>query len=71
MGIWRLYRTYCARWSRPGRSDRPHRLGGRRNRLRRNMLRHGVKPGQWRLFQRAVRLPTESGIVHYLHNPGC
>ena len=29
-----------------GRSDRPHRLGGWRNRLRRDMLRRGVKPGQ-------------------------
>ena len=48
-------RAYCARWSRSGRSDRPHRLGGWRNRLRRSMFRRGVKPGQWRLFQRAVK----------------
>ncbi len=45
----------CARWSRSGRSDRPHRLGGWRNRLRRVIFRRGVKPGQWRLFQRAAR----------------
>ena len=43
---WRLVRACYARWSRPGRSDRPHRLGGWRNRLRRDMLRRGVKPGQ-------------------------
>ena len=43
---WRLVRACYARWSRPGRSDRPHRLGEWRNRLRRDMLRRGVKPGQ-------------------------
>ena len=43
---WRLVRACYARWSRPGRSDRPHRLGGWRNRLRPDMLRRGVKPGQ-------------------------
>ena len=53
--IWLYSRAYCARWSRSGRSDRPHRLGGWRNRLRRSMFRRGVNPGQWRLFQRAVR----------------
>ncbi len=31
---------------RPGRSDRPHRLGGWRHRLRHDMLRHKVKLGQ-------------------------
>ena len=43
---WRLVRACYARWSRPGRSDRPHRLRGWRNCLRRDMLRRGVKPGQ-------------------------
>ena len=53
--IWRLVRACYARWRRPGRSGRPHHLGGWRNRLRRDMLRSGVKPGQWRLFQRAAK----------------
>ncbi len=54
-GVLRLYfRAYCARWSRSGRSDRPHRLGGWRNRISLVMFHRGVKPGQWRLFQRAV-----------------
>ena len=58
--IWLYSRAYCARWSRSGRSDRPHRLGGWRNRLRRSMFRRGVNPGQWRLFQRAVNNPDRS-----------
>ena len=33
--IWLYLRAYCASWSRSGRSDGPHRLGGWRNRLRR------------------------------------
>ena len=37
--IWRYLRAYCASWSRSGRSDGPHRLGGWRNRLRRVMFR--------------------------------
>ena len=45
-GIWRLVRACYPHWRRPGRSDRPHRLGGWRNQLRRDMLRRGVKPGQ-------------------------
>ena len=45
-GIGALFVLVTPRWSRPGRSDRPHRLGGWRNRLRRDMLRRGVKPGQ-------------------------
>ena len=32
--IWLYLRAYCASWSRSGRSDGPHRLGGWRNRLR-------------------------------------
>ena len=58
-------RAYCARWSRSGRSDRPHRPGGWRNRLRRSMFRRGVNPGQWRLFQRAVYTsPVGASIGH-------
>jgi len=53
-GIWLYFRAYCTRWSRSGRSDRPHCLVGWRNRLRRVMFRRGVKPGQWRPFQRAA-----------------
>ena len=44
--IWLYLRAYCASWSRSGRSDGPHRLGGWRNRLRRDMFRRRVKPGQ-------------------------
>ena len=44
--IWLYLRAYCASWSRSGRSDGPHRLGGWRNRLRRVMFRRRVKPGQ-------------------------
>ncbi len=55
LAIWRYFRACCARWSRSGRSDRPHRLGGWRNRRRRVMFRRGVKPGQWCLFQRAAK----------------
>ncbi len=51
--IWRCFRACCARWSRSGRSDRPHRLGGWQNRRRRVMFRRGVKPELWCLFQRA------------------
>ena len=36
--IWLYLRAYCANWSRSGRSDGPHRLGGWRNRLRRVMV---------------------------------
>jgi hypothetical protein len=44
--IWRLVRACYARWRRSGRSGRPHCLGGWQNRLRRDMLRRGLKPGQ-------------------------
>ena len=44
--IWLYLRAYCASWSRSARSDGPHRLGGWRNRLRRDMFRRRVKPGQ-------------------------
>ena len=44
--VWLYLRAYCASWSRSGRSDGPHRLGGWRNRLRRVMFRRRVKPGQ-------------------------
>ena len=44
--IWLYLRAYCASWSRSGRSDGPHRLGGWRNRLRRVMFRRRLKPGQ-------------------------
>ena len=44
--IWLICVLICASWSRSGRSDGPHRLGGWRNRLRRVMFRRRVKPGQ-------------------------
>ena len=53
-GYGALFVLFFTRWSRPSRSDSPHRLGGRRNRLRRNMLRNGVKSGQWHICQRAA-----------------
>ena len=48
--IWRYFRAAHAHRGHAGRSDRPHRLGGWRNRLRRDRLRRGMNPGQWRLF---------------------
>ncbi|MCH7645999.1 MAG: M48 family metalloprotease [Nitrospinae bacterium] len=42
----RMPRAYCARRSRSGRSGRPHRLAGGRNRLRRVVFHCGVKPAQ-------------------------
>ena len=45
-GIGALFVLVTPAGAVPGRSDRPHRLGGWRNRLRRDMLRRGVKPGQ-------------------------
>ncbi len=56
IGIGVLVRACYARWSRPGRSDRPHRLGGWRTRLRRDMRRRGVKSRSMSLFQRAVKV---------------
>ena len=41
---WRLVRACYARWSRPGRSDRPHRLGGWRNRAFFNGLLEWLPP---------------------------
>ena len=45
-GIGALFVLVTPAGGRPGRSDRPHRLREWRNRLRRDMLRRGVKPGQ-------------------------
>ena len=54
--IWLYLRAHDTHWHRSGRSDRPHRLGGWLNRLRRLMFCRWVKPSHRRLFNGLLRV---------------